>query len=243
VRVLTAAALGGGGSAHADEPEWQRRHRRRRRARTRHARRLVSRLPAPRLHEHGHRQRRPLPHLTGRRHRDAAKRAARAPTPTQPGRWTARASPTPPTPTATTRLSRSPGGVRVTDNVHEDVVEDWQPLKDVVAPVTHALRSSGPRGKADALSVLALGELGQCHGRSRVRILERQEIDRGARDAGGQRRGAEPRLHDHVPMGGWQGRARVDPLLRPGNRRLRERRKRSCAWFHFLPKKTKKKRR
>jgi hypothetical protein len=40
------------------------------------------------------------------------------------------------------------GVTRVTDNASEDLVQDWQPLKDVTAPVVHALPGKSRRGKA-----------------------------------------------------------------------------------------------
>lgn len=39
------------------------------------------------------------------------------------------------------------GKKQLTNNASEDIVQDWQPLQDLVPPVTRALRSIGKRGK------------------------------------------------------------------------------------------------
>jgi WD40 repeat protein len=43
------------------------------------------------------------------------------------------------------------GEKQLTANSGEDLVQDWQPLRDTVAPVVHALRGSGTRGRAFTL--------------------------------------------------------------------------------------------
>jgi hypothetical protein len=132
--------------------------------------------------------------------------------------------------------------VRVTDNVHEDVVEDWQPLKASWRPSRTRSGAAGRAGKPMHFRFW----LSENSGNAMVDLEFGYSSGRRSTEAHGTRevKGVVPgRVYMITFPGGWQGRARVDPLLRPGNRRLRERRKRSCAWFHFLPKKTKKKRR
>jgi hypothetical protein len=121
-------------------------------------------------------------------------------------------------------LADGSAGGRVTDNVHEDLVQDWQPLRDVAAPVVHALKSGGPRSKTM---------------RFRFRLAESSggaivDLDFSYRSGNGATEGHATQPfkgtrsgHVYViafPWGAGKRRAGGVPLLRPGDRRVGERR-------------------
>ena len=133
-------------------------------------------------------------------------------------------------------------GRRVTDNVHEDLVEDWQPLKDLTPPVAHALPSSSRRGK-----VL----------RFRFRLAEKGggvmvDLEFGYSTGNGSTQAGSTRSIDSVRPGhvyviafpyeagkGAPSSFRFCVQATDGSANVG---KRSCARFHFLPKKKTKRR-
>lgn len=134
-------------------------------------------------------------------------------------------------------------GGRLTDNVHEDLVEDWQPLRDLTPPVAHALRSSGLRGRAIRFRF----RLAESTGGALVDIDFSYSTGNGSTEGHATRevKGVQPG-HVYViafPWGAGKGAPASFRFCVQGTDRSANVGKRSCARFHFLPKKPKEKRR
>jgi hypothetical protein len=137
-------------------------------------------------------------------------------------------------------LADGSAGGRVTDNVHEDLVQDWQPLRDVAAPVVHALKSGGPRSKTM---------------RFRFRLAESSggaivDLDFSYRSGNGATEGHATQpfkgaRSGHVfviafPWGAGKGAPAAFRFCVQATDASANVGKRICAWFRFLPtKKTK----
>ena len=128
---------------------------------------------------------------------------------------------------------------KVTQNNHEDLVQDWQPLHDLSPPVVHALPSSGRLGRALRLRF----KISEDTHRAGVTLVGSFTVKNGAgeffetREIDGIRPGKV--YFFTVPRFEAKGIIRLRFCVTGYDPSLNES-KRSCARFHFLKPKKKK---